>query len=136
MIRVVTQPLGLPQQKTAPRATPGHPMPGNANLFFSARLGFKCHPLPSLSFSPSPSFPFARSVCASLTRSATLSAYIAFYDHPHLLPTPYAARSLFFPRANSGSVTTLPSRRRPLFLSLRLIRYIVARPWPGGRERG
>lgn len=55
MIRVVTHPLGLPQQKTAPRATPGRPMPGNANLFFSARLGFKCHPLfpPSPSLSPS-----------------------------------------------------------------------------------
>lgn len=107
MIRVVTHPLGLPQQKTAPRATPDHPIAWAMQISFSPRVSvLNATPYPillSVRRIP-PSFSFARSVCASLTRSATLSAYIAFYHHPR---TPSA---VFVPPTGQ-----LRHRRNPSF---------------------
>lgn len=120
-----------PRSSATENRTPCHPWPphclGNANLFFSARLGFKCHPLSYTSLCSSYSTLF-------LFRSFRLRLPYAvgypFRLYRFLPPPPYTVRGL----CSSHGPTPPPSQPflrgvARLFLSLRLIRYIVARPW-------
>ena len=148
MIRVVTHPLGLPQQKTAPRATPGHPIAWAMQISFSPRVSvLNATPYPillSVRRVP-PSFSFARSVCASLSAVGYPFRLYRFLPPPPYppspllsLPTPapasFASSAVFVPPTGPTPPPSQPFLRgvARLFLSLRLIRYIVARPWPHG----